>query len=168
MCSKELVALNPTKIMYAQMEIHSMHVESRWKRLYLVIMAFYVFDFISTFLYCSNPDEEGGPLVGFLMKLTDSVPIGLILDISISAVFWAVILFKVYPYLLESIQESRWGKYTKAFEILMVISVGYFPALDFIAATSWYWYIPQIYRAFIGLMLYLVSLIWVRPFEKSR
>lgn len=145
-----------------------MHVESRWKRVYLVIMAFYVFDYISTFLYCSNPDEEGGPIARFLMKITNSVPIGLTLNISIWAVFWAMIFFKVYPYLLKSIQESQWGKYTKAFEILMFISVGYFPALDFVAATSWYWYIPQIYRAFIGLTLYLVSLIWVRPLEKPR
>lgn len=144
-----------------------MQVESRWKRIYLVIMAFYVFDYISTFLYCKNPDEEGGLIARFLMKLTNSVPIGLTLNISIWAVFWAMIFFKVYPSLLERIQESPYGKYIKAFEIPMFILLGYFPALDFVAATSWYWHIPQIYRAFIGLMIYLISLIWIRPFEKT-
>jgi len=131
-------------------------------------MAFYLFDYISTFLYCSNPDEEGGFFAHFFMKLTDSVPIGLTLNISVWAMFWAIIFFRVYPYLLRSIEESPLGKYTKAFEIAMFISLGYFPALDFVAATSWYLHIPVFYRVVIGLMVYLISLIWVKPFEKSR
>jgi rRNA pseudouridine-1189 N-methylase Emg1 (Nep1/Mra1 family) len=50
----------------------------------------------------------------------------------------------------------------------MFISLGYFLALDFVAATSWYWHIPEIYRTFIGLMVYLFSLIWIRPLENFR
>lgn len=142
-----------------------MKLEGKWKRVYLVIMSFYIFDYISTFLYCSSPGEEGGPIAHYLMKLTNSVSIGLTLNISIWAVFWALIFFKIYPFLLNHIQESLYGKYIKAFEISMFILLGYFPALDFVAATSWYWHIPQIYRAFIGLIIYLISLIWIRPLE---
>jgi hypothetical protein len=150
------------------MKRYSMHVESRWKRVYLVIITFYVFDFISTFVYCSNPDEEGGLTARPLMEITNSVPIGLTLNISIWAVFWAMIFFKVCPYLLKRIQESQWEKYTEAFEIPMFILVGFIPALDFVAATSWYWHVSEIYRAIIGVILYLLSLIWVRPLEKPR
>ena len=129
---------------------------------------FYVFDYISTFLYCSSPDEEGGPIAHSLMKLTNSVPIGLTLNISIWAAFWALVLFKIYPFLLKRIQESPYGKYIKFFQISMFISLGYHPALDFVAATSWYWHIPEIYRAFIGLTVYLIILIWIRPLENFR
>lgn len=143
-------------------------VESKWKRICIVIIAFYIFDYISTFLFCSNPDEEGGFFASFFMKLTNSVPIGLTLNFAVWSIFWAMILLIVYPSLLNRVEESPLGEYVKTFEIVIFISLGYFPALDFVAATSWYSHIPILYRAFVGLMIYLISLLWVKPFEKSR
>jgi hypothetical protein len=134
---------------------------SRWRRVYGVIIAFYLFDFISTFLYCSSPDEEGGFFPHLFMELTNSVFFGLTLNIVTWGAFWALVLFKFLPWmlrkykvnLLKNTKENLAQKYLQVLEI-------------FAAATSWYWQIPDFIRSFIGLAMYLVSLIWVKPFSE--
>jgi hypothetical protein len=126
-------------------------------------MAFYIFDFISTFLFCPNPDEEAGPIPHFFMKLTNSVLGGLTLNILFSATFWAIFMFGVYPYVLKYIKTNQ----VRKLESFLFILLGVFPSFDFAGATSWYLQIPIFSRMLIGLMIYLSTLIWVKPSEKS-
>jgi len=133
-------------------------------RIYGIYVGFYVFDYFSTLLHCSDPSEEGGFLPYLLMQLTGSVSIGLTLNLLIMTVFWFLFFHNFAPIVIRFIQESPLSKYRKAFETSMFVILGFFPSIDFAAATSWYWQASVLYPLTIGLTIYIVLLfVWVKP-----
>ncbi|MHA1973322.1 MAG: hypothetical protein ACTSW1_10025 [Candidatus Hodarchaeales archaeon] len=130
----------------------------KWSRSFIVVMSFYIFDFFSTLFFCKSPDDEGGLSAHFFMRFTNSVLYGLILNIVFVALLWGLYFFYFAPHLIASLP-----KQVTIFTPLLFIMVGFFPALDFAAATSWYWKIDTTIRALIGLSLYLASLLWIKP-----
>ncbi len=133
-------------------------------RIYATVMAFYVFDFISTNLFCQNPDQEGMPFPRFFMKLTNNVTIGLFMNILLNAILWALVFFKLYSWAFTQASRSQNVKNIKFVNNLILLTPTVILASDFYAATSWYW--NSLMAFLVGAILYLVSLIfWIRPFK---
>ena len=117
-----------------------------------------MFDFFSTLLICKSPDQEGGFSTHFFMQITNSVLLGLLLNILFLTFLWGSLFLYLAPRLIASLPRQ-----VTVFTPLLFKIVGIFPALDFAAATSWYSTIDTTYLALIGLGLYFVSLLWIKP-----
>ena len=135
----------------------------KWKRVYLVIMSFYLFDFITTLRFCTNINEEGGDLPRLFMGITNNVFFGLLLNIFFMAILWGSGFFIMYR--LDCYLRDTHLKIALFIEGTGFTFLGYFPARSFHAATSWFLDIPDNYRCIAGALIYYASLIWVKPLE---
>ena len=138
--------------------------KGKLKRIYVTIMGFYLFDYISTGLFCPNPDQEGMPIPRFFMKLTNSVLIGLTINIVFIAMFWSYFFFNLYPRWFNKFQNSQNEKIIGFLNSLIFYIPVVFTATDFYGATSWYW--NSLLAFPVGAIMYLISLkFWIKPSE---
>jgi len=78
------------------------------------------------------------------------------------AVAWGVTLIVFVPRLLERFPSK---KLVRSYSILGFIAFAFISSIDFVAATSWYWVVDGNIRLAAGLILYLVSMVWFKPFS---
>jgi hypothetical protein len=91
------------------------------------------------------------------MQATNSIFLGLLYNILFLALLWGTLFFILAPRFVALLPNHE-TLFTRLF-----IIIGFFPALDFAAATGWYSTIDITYRAYVGLGIYLVCLLWIKP-----
>lgn len=95
------------------------------------------------------------------MEATNSVYLGLLLNIMLMAVLWKIFFY--YASKLDNILRDYNVQTASIIEAMSFTLLAFFPVLSFYAATSWY--IPQndFLRLGIGAAIYFISLKWVDP-----
>jgi len=134
---------------------------TKWNRIYIMILAFYLNDFFTTLIFCTDITLEQGCLARIFMEATNSVYLGLLLNIILMAALWKIFFY--YASKLDNILRDHNVQTARIIEAMSFTLLAFFPALSFYAATSWY--IPQndYLRLGIGAAIYFVSLKWIDP-----
>jgi len=134
---------------------------TKWNKVYYVIMAFYLNDFFTTLVFCTDITLEQGYLPRIFMEATDSVYLGLLFNIVFMVALWKILFY--YSSKFDNILRNYNIQIAKIIETVSFTLLAFFPALSFYAATSWYILKYDNYRLGIGAALYFVSLKWVKP-----
>ena len=141
---------------------HIYQLKGKWIRQYIVLVSFYVFDYISTTYYCKNPNEEWNPIARFLMILLNDVKVGMTAFLIIIAILWYIVLIPISQ-IIENAKKNEDKTWYNRFVFTNFVVFSSIAGWDFgFGASSWFWHIPVFYRMLVGSLLYVtLYFLWI-------
>jgi len=122
---------------------------NQWRRRTALILAFILFDYLSTLILCHAPVQEANPYARALME-TFGTPTGLTL-------FVLIVSLPIYAVLtLDSHMIKLPLRIAVHAETLVDIAFAWHIAgLHFSGGASWFWHAPDLLRQSVGAAIYL-------------
>ncbi len=135
---------------------------NRWMKRIVLVLAFVIFDYVSTLAFCRNLYEEANPLARVFME-----NLGIFSGLTLF-----VVLINIPVYLTLSIDShvvKLPSKLGVPFEILVdVVFAWWIAGLHFGGGSSWFWTGSDLMRQGLGAALYLcLAVLLVKPWRKD-